>query len=99
MRIANSQWLRAVFLKIIYSEDYKDIISDDFQFVDETQFYLPLDIDLRFDAFQTDIDFLSWHWRMVGRPLFIMPLSSKLLGLKSMHPMLLLFPYKMYLLI
>ncbi|XP_071125441.1 probable phosphorylase b kinase regulatory subunit alpha isoform X49 [Mytilus edulis] len=49
------------------------------QFVDETQFYLPCDIDLRCDAFKTDVDILSVHWRMVGRPLFIMPVSSKLL--------------------
>ncbi|CAC5360422.1 Phosphorylase b kinase regulatory subunit alpha, liver isoform,Probable phosphorylase b kinase regulatory subunit alpha,Phosphorylase b kinase regulatory subunit alpha, skeletal muscle isoform [Mytilus coruscus] len=51
------------------------------QFVDETQFYLPCDIDLRCDAFKTDVDILSVHWRMVGRPLFIMPVSSKLLDM------------------
>ena len=50
-----------------------------FQFVDQTQFYLPLDIALLLDMFKTDIQYLG-KWKMLGRPTIILPIRQSMLG-------------------
>ena len=50
------------------------------QFVDQTQFYLPLDIALLLDMFKTDIQYLG-KWKMLGRPIIILPIRASMLGM------------------
>ncbi|XP_071125391.1 probable phosphorylase b kinase regulatory subunit alpha isoform X5 [Mytilus edulis] len=46
------------------------------QFVDQRQFYLSLDINLLVNMIETDVEYLSRNWRMLGRPTVIVDLSS-----------------------
>ncbi|KAL5012659.1 hypothetical protein ScPMuIL_011210 [Solemya velum] len=49
------------------------------QFVDQHQFYLPLDMNFLVDHFKNDVDYLADNWRMLGRPTFIFPISQSML--------------------
>jgi len=51
-----------------------------FQFVDQHQFYLPLDIDFLVDTMKNNMDDLARNWRMMGRPTCICPVSTSMLG-------------------
>jgi len=55
-----------------------------FQFVDQQQFYLPLDTSLLLDMFKTDAQYLAGNWGMLGRPLIVFPIKTAFLGL-SVH--------------
>ncbi|WAQ98636.1 KPB2-like protein [Mya arenaria] len=49
------------------------------QFVDQHQFYLPLDIDFLVDTMKNHMDDLARNWRMMGRPTFICPMNNTML--------------------
>ncbi|XP_025085858.1 probable phosphorylase b kinase regulatory subunit alpha isoform X7 [Pomacea canaliculata] len=49
------------------------------EFMNQHQFYLPLDVDFLVDHFKTDTDFLARNWRMLGRPTIIFHLSRSML--------------------
>ncbi|KAL3879258.1 hypothetical protein ACJMK2_031560 [Sinanodonta woodiana] len=49
------------------------------QFVDQHQFYLPLDIEFLVDHMKNNVDFLARNWRMMGRPTFIFPVNGAML--------------------
>ena len=51
--------------------------------VDQTQFYLPLDVPLMLDMFSSDILFLGTTWSSVGRPIIILPVKSVFLGAET----------------
>jgi len=51
------------------------------QFVDLQKFYLPLDTSLLLDMIKTDIQYLGASWKMMGRPLMVIPIRKSLLGL------------------
>lgn len=51
-----------------------------FQFVDQHQFYLPLDMDFLVDMMKNNMDDLARNWRMMGRPTFICPVNRSTLG-------------------
>ena len=53
-----------------------------FQFVDQHQFYLPLDMDFLVDTMKNNMDDLAHNWRMMGRPTFICPVNRSTLGAK-----------------
>ncbi|XP_060588940.1 probable phosphorylase b kinase regulatory subunit alpha isoform X4 [Ruditapes philippinarum] len=49
------------------------------QFVDQHQFYLPLDMDFLVDTMKNNMDDLAHNWRMMGRPTFICPVNRSTL--------------------
>ncbi|KAK6168459.1 hypothetical protein SNE40_020988 [Patella caerulea] len=49
------------------------------QFIDQNQFYLPLDLDFLIDHSNNDVEYLSHNWRMLGRPTIIFPLADTML--------------------
>uniref|UniRef100_A0A0L8H1E6 Phosphorylase b kinase regulatory subunit n=1 Tax=Octopus bimaculoides TaxID=37653 RepID=A0A0L8H1E6_OCTBM len=51
------------------------------QFLDNLQFYLPLDNSFLMDNFKSDVETLSHQWRMLGRPVIVFPVSKMMLGL------------------
>jgi hypothetical protein len=51
------------------------------QFVDQQKFYLPLDTSLLLDMIKTDIQYLGSSWKMMGRPLMVLPIRKALLGM------------------
>ena len=52
----------------------------DFQFVDQHQYYLPLDVDFLVDTMKNNMDDLARNWRMMGRPTCICPINGSMLG-------------------
>ena len=59
------------------------------QAVDQTHFYLPLDVSLLLDMFTSDIQYLGANWGMTGRPLIILPIRQTLLDYgRTLHPAL-----------
>ena len=50
------------------------------QFLDNLHFYLPLDNGFVMDHFKSDVETLSHHWRMLGRPIIIFPVNRSMLG-------------------
>ena len=51
-----------------------------FQAVDQTHFYLPLDVMLIIDMFKSEIQYLGQNWRALGRPTIVFPIKSTHLG-------------------
>ncbi|CAI9725366.1 probable phosphorylase b kinase regulatory subunit alpha isoform X2 [Octopus vulgaris] len=49
------------------------------QFLDNLQFYLPLDNSFLMDNFKSDVETLSHQWRMLGRPVIVFPVSKMML--------------------
>ncbi|CAE1251880.1 Phosphorylase b kinase regulatory subunit alpha, skeletal muscle isoform,Phosphorylase b kinase regulatory subunit beta,Probable phosphorylase b kinase regulatory subunit alpha,Phosphorylase b kinase regulatory subunit alpha, liver isoform [Acanthosepion pharaonis] len=49
------------------------------QFLDNLHFYLPLDNSFIMDHFKSDVETLSHHWRMLGRPVIIFPVNRSML--------------------
>ncbi|OWF44218.1 Phosphorylase b kinase regulatory subunit alpha, liver isoform [Mizuhopecten yessoensis] len=56
------------------------------QFVDQHQFYLPLDTEFLVDIFQNDVEFLSRNWSMLGRPVFLFPILGTMLDMGQHLP-------------
>lgn len=54
------------------------------QFLDNLHFYLPLDNSFIMDHFKSDVETLSHHWRMLGRPVIIFPVNRSMLGATGM---------------
>ncbi|KAL4230406.1 Phosphorylase b kinase regulatory subunit alpha [Mactra antiquata] len=56
------------------------------QFVDQHQFYLPLDMDFLVDTMKNNMDDLARNWRMMGRPTFICPVNKATLDQYQQPP-------------
>jgi len=51
-----------------------------FQFLDQHDFYMTLDIDMLIDIMTTELQYLSSNWSMPGRPILVLPLHSGMLS-------------------
>ncbi|XP_066496077.1 phosphorylase b kinase regulatory subunit alpha, skeletal muscle isoform isoform X2 [Tiliqua scincoides] len=58
------------------------------QFIDQQQFYLPLDNKMIVEMLRTDLSYLCSCWRMTGRPTITFPVSQTMLDEtgSSIHP-------------
>ncbi|NXU94757.1 KPB1 kinase, partial [Xiphorhynchus elegans] len=69
----------------------KNIFTFTPQFIDQQQFYLPLDNKMIVEMLRTDLSYLCSRWRMTGRPTITFPVSHTMLDetSNSVHPTLL----------
>ncbi|NWR91202.1 KPB1 kinase, partial [Furnarius figulus] len=69
----------------------KSIFTFTPQFIDQQQFYLPLDNKMIVEMLRTDLSYLCSRWRMTGRPTITFPVSHTMLDetSNSVHPTLL----------
>ncbi|XP_033631487.1 probable phosphorylase b kinase regulatory subunit alpha isoform X1 [Asterias rubens] len=51
------------------------------QFMDQHQFYLALDNDLLSDISKTDVAYLRYNWRELGRPIITIIITQSMMGL------------------
>nr|XP_039256561.1 phosphorylase b kinase regulatory subunit alpha, skeletal muscle isoform-like isoform X2 [Styela clava] len=47
------------------------------QFLDQEDFYMSLDTDMSIDMLMTELQYLSNHWTMPGRPTITIPITSR----------------------
>ncbi|CAH1268100.1 PHKA2 [Branchiostoma lanceolatum] len=59
------------------------------QFIDQQQFYLALDNELLVDMLKTDLAYLRYNWRNLGRPTVTFPVSHNMLAGRVLPPPLL----------
>ncbi|XP_078682689.1 phosphorylase b kinase regulatory subunit alpha, skeletal muscle isoform-like isoform X2 [Branchiostoma floridae x Branchiostoma belcheri] len=59
------------------------------QFIDQQQFYLALDNELLVDMLKTDLAYLRYNWRNLGRPTVTFPVSHNMLVGGELPPALL----------
>ncbi|XP_078602491.1 phosphorylase b kinase regulatory subunit alpha, liver isoform-like isoform X5 [Branchiostoma floridae x Branchiostoma japonicum] len=59
------------------------------QFIDQQQFYLALDNELLVDMLKTDLAYLRYNWRNLGRPTVTFPVSHNMLVGGELSPALL----------
>lgn len=46
------------------------------QFLDQEDFYMSLDVDMLIDIMMTELQYLSTHWTVCGRPLITLPVTK-----------------------
>ncbi|NXF76144.1 KPB1 kinase, partial [Sclerurus mexicanus] len=75
----------------------KSIFTFTPQFIDQQQFYLPLDNKMIVEMLRTDLSYLCSRWRMTGRPTITFPVSHTMLDEtgNSVHPTLLAMLWKL----
>uniref|UniRef100_A0A8C3DRA1 Phosphorylase b kinase regulatory subunit n=1 Tax=Corvus moneduloides TaxID=1196302 RepID=A0A8C3DRA1_CORMO len=66
----------------------KSIFTFTPQFIDQQQFYLPLDNKMIVEMLRTDLSYLCSRWRMTGQPTITFPISHTMLDetSSSVHP-------------
>jgi len=48
--------------------------------MDEQRYYIASDINLLLDIFKNELAFLKSNWKILGRPIIVINLRSKILG-------------------